>query len=196
MPLFTIIFTVIISVIYILDAFIFVPNGVKRFTKEHLLVGDKSGYIMQALKLSHEKIVHGQIWRLFTASLLHVSLLHIITNAAALLIIGYAVETELGGIKIALCFIVSTIVSGLTMAFIYKFDDGEGASPGIYGLFAVYFLLAIKNKNIIFSAAPWLLMVLAGIFFAVGFFTDRASRREHISGFIGGIIIGAPLIWF
>lgn len=195
MPIFTLTLTAIIVTIYILDTFIFVPKGIKRFTKAHILDGDKSGCIMQALKLSEKKIKKGQVWRLLTGALLHVSISHIVTNAAAILIIGFAVEAELGSIKTAVCFVASCFFSALVMAFLYKFNDGEGASTGIYGLIAVYFLLSIKNRSLLFSSVHPVLIALAGVFFIGGFCTGSINRREHTSGFIGGIIIGVPMLW-
>lgn len=193
--IFTYSFTALIAAIYVLDTFIFVPKDIKRFTKQHILTGDKSGCIMQALKLSATKIRRGQVWRLLTSPLLHVSLAHIAGNAAAMLIIGYAVESSLGSVKTLLCFAVSCFVSALVMAFIYKFDDGEGASTGIYGLIAVYFLLAIQKGNLFFSPVPWYLLAFAAIYFVGGFFSGSVDRREHTSGFAGGIISGCLMIW-
>lgn len=193
--IFTYAFTALILMIYIMDTFIFVPRGVKRLTKQHILIGDKSGYILQTLKLSTTKIRKGQVWRLLTSTLLHVSLGHIAGNAVAILIIGYAVESSLGSIKTFLSFLISSFISALVMTCIYQFDDGEGSSTGIYGLIAVYFLLAIQKGTLLFSPVPWYLLILVGIFFVAGFLTGSVNRREHTSGFIGGIVAGGLMIW-
>lgn len=193
--IFTYTFTVLIIVIYLMDTFIFVPKDVKRLTKQHLITGDKSGYIMQALKLSATKIKRGQVWRLVSSSLLHVSPDHIILNAVAIIIIGYAVESTIGSVKTLLCFLISSLISGLVMTYIYKFDDGEGSSPGIYGLCAVYFLLAIKKGTLFVSPVPWYLLAVAGIFFIAGFFAGSINRREHTSGFFGGLIAGGVILF-
>ncbi|NLA76917.1 MAG: rhomboid family intramembrane serine protease [Clostridiales bacterium] len=193
--IFTYAFTALIIIIYVLDTFVFVTKGVKRLTSQHILDGDKSGHILQALKLSAAKVKRGQVWRLITSALLHVSLSHIAGNAAALLIIGYAVESSLGSVKTLLCFVISSLISALVMTFVYKFDDGEGSSTGIYGLIAVYFLLAVKSGSLLFSPVSPYLLALAGVFFVGGFFSGSVNRREHTSGFIGGIVAGVLMIW-
>ena len=162
MPVFTITFCAIIVIIYILDNFIIIPKTAAVTLKEKLWTGHNKSYINRALHLSETKIKKGQIWRLVSSSLLHIGTWHIISNVTATLIVGYAVESQLGSAKTALCFIGSVLVSGLFMAFVYKLNEGEGASTGIYGLIAVFVMLAVKSSTVFFSPVPTIaLAVLA-----------------------------------
>ena len=43
----------------------------------------------------------------------------------------------------------------LYMAFVFKLHEGEGASPGIYGLIAVFVILAFRSGTVFFSPVPW-----------------------------------------
>lgn len=194
MPIFTIAFCAIILLIYILDNFIIIPKTATVTLKEKLWSGHNKGYINHALHLSEKKIKKGQVWRLASSSLLHIGTWHIISNITATLIVGYAVESQLGSLKTALCFIGSAFISGLYMAFVYKLHEGEGASTGIYGLIAVFVMLAIKNGTVFFSPVPTIALIVLAIYTVGGMFMGKATAWEHISGFAGGLLMGFILI--
>ena len=111
-----------------------------------------------------------------------------------MLIVGYAVETQLGFLKTAICFCVSALVSGLFMAFVYKLQEGVGASTGIYGLIAVFIILAIKNGTVMFSDVPLLALIVLAIYTIGGMVIDKTTAFEHISGFTGGLLFGLILV--
>ncbi|MBR3766716.1 MAG: rhomboid family intramembrane serine protease [Clostridia bacterium] len=193
MPLFTITFCVLIVIIYILDNFLVIPKSTNVTLKEKLLTGHNYGYINHALHLSEKKIKGGQVWRLVSSCLLHVGTVHIISNVTATLIVGYAVESQLGTLKTLICYVVSAFISGLYMTFVYKLHEGEGASTGIYGLIAIFVILAIKNGTVMFSPLPVAALIILLIYTVGGMFMGKATAWEHISGFTGGIIIGLIL---
>lgn len=193
MPIFTLIFCAIIALIYILDNFIIIPKTANVTLKEKLWSGHNKGYINHALHLSEKKIKSGQVWRLVSSSLLHIGTWHIVSNVTATLIVGYAVESQLGTAKTTLCYIVSVLISGLYMAFVYKLHEGEGASTGIYGLIAVFVILAVKNGTVFFSPVPTVALIVLAIYTVGGMLVGKATAFEHISGFVGGLLIGLVL---
>ncbi len=194
MPAFTLLFCAIIILIYILDNFIAIPKTETVTLKEKLWAGHNKGYINHALHLSEKKIKKGQLWRLVSSSLLHIGTWHIISNVTATLIVGYAVESQLGSLKTAICFIGSAFISGLYMAFVYKLQEGEGASTGIYGLIAVFVMLAVKNGTVMFSGLPILPLIILAVYTVGGMLVGKATAFEHISGFAGGLLMGFILI--
>lgn len=194
MPIFTITFCAIILAIYIIDNFIVIPKTETVTLKEKLWTGHNKGYINHALHLSEKKIKKGQVWRLVSSSLLHIGTWHIISNITATLIVGYAVESQLGSLKTALCFIGSAFISGLYMAFVYKLQEGEGASTGIYGLIAVFVMLAVKNGTVLFLDLPILALIVLAVYTVGGMLVGKATAFEHISGFVGGLLMGLILI--
>lgn len=193
MPIFTLIFCAIIVLIYILDNFIIIPKTETVTLKEKLWSGHNKGYINHALHLSEKKIKSGQVWRLVSSSLLHIGTWHIVSNVTATLIVGYAVESQLGTAKTTLCYIVSVLISGLYMAFVYKLHEGEGASTGIYGLIAVFVILAVKNGTVFFSPVPTVALIVLAIYTVGGMLVGKATAFEHISGFVGGLLTGLAL---
>ena len=193
MPIFTITFCTIIFVIYILDNFLAIPKTEKITIKEKLWSGHNKGYINHALHLSEKKIKKGQIWRLVSSSLLHIGTWHIISNITTTLIVGCAVESQLGSLKTALCFIGSVFVSGLYMSFVYRLQEGEGASTGIYGLIAVFVMLAVKSGTVFFSPVPSTALIILAVYTVGGMLVGKATAFEHISGFVGGLLMGLIL---
>ena len=193
-PVFTITFCAIILFIYILDNFIIIPKTETVTLKEKLWSGHNKGYINHALHLSERKIKKGQVWRLVTSSLLHIGAWHIISNITATLIVGYAVESQLGTVKTALCYIGAIFVSGLYMSFVYKLQEGEGASTGIYGLIAVFVMLAIKNGTVFFSPVPAIALIVLAVYTIGGMLVGKATAFEHISGFVGGLLMGLVFV--
>ena len=194
MSVFTIVFCVIIFVVYLLDNFLIIPKTETVTLKEKLWAGHNKGYINHALHLSEKKIKKGQVWRLVSSSLLHIGTWHIVSNITATLIVGYAVEMQLGSVKTALCFVGSVLVSGLYMAFVYKLQEGVGASTGIYGLIAVFIILAIKNGTVMFSDVPLVALIILAIYTIGGMVIDKTTAFEHISGFTGGLLFGLILV--
>jgi rhomboid protease GluP len=194
MPIFTITFCAIIFVIYLLDNFFVISKTETVTLKEKMWVGHNKGYINHALHLSEKKIKKGQVWRLVSSSLLHIGTWHIVSNITATLIVGYAVEMQLGSVKTALCFVGSVLISGLYMAFVYKLQEGVGASTGIYGLIGVFIILAIKNETVMFSDVPLLALIILAIYTIGGMVIDKTTAFEHISGFVGGLFFGFILI--
>jgi len=190
MSVFTIAFCVVVFVIYIFDNFFIIPKTETVTFKEKMWMGHNKGYINRALHLSPKRIKKGEIWRLVSSSLLHIGTWHIVSNITAMLIVGYAVESQLGFLKTAICFIGSVLVSGLFMAFVYKLQEGEGASTGIYGLIAVFLMLAIKNGTLMFSGLPVIALIILAIYTIGGMLVGKATAFEHISGFTGGLLFG------
>ncbi len=190
MPIFTITFCAIIFIIYILDNFLIISKTETVTTKEKLWSGHNKGYINHSLHLSEKKIKSGQVWRLVSSALLHVGTVHIISNITATLIVGWAVESQLGTLKTLACYVGSAFISGLFMAFVYKLHEGEGASTGIYGLIAVFVVLAVKNGTVFFSPVPALALIVLAIYTIGGMFMGKATAWEHISGFTGGLLMG------
>lgn len=195
MPVFTLVFCLVIFAVYIFDTFILIPKTEEVTLKQKWLTGHNKGYINRTLHLSERKIKKGQLWRLVSSSFLHVGTMHIALNLIALLIAGFAVEAQLGAVKTALCFFASVLVSGLFMSFIYKLQEGEGASTGIYGLLAVFILLAVKNSAVLFSDVHPVFLIILALYAISGMFAGKATACEHISGFVGGLLVGIPFVF-
>jgi rhomboid protease GluP len=195
-PVFTLSFCALIIVIYILDSLVLIPKNAGVTLLEKLLTGHNKGYINRALHLSHSKIKRGEVWRLVSSSLLHIGPFHILMNSVSMLIVGWAVESSLGTLRTLICYAGSALISGLFMAFVYKLEEGEGASPGIFGLIAVFIILAVRNGTLLFSGLPVYALVILALYAVSGMISEKATVCEHISGFAGGLLTGLLLTLF
>ncbi len=195
MPVFTISFCAVIIVIFILDNFFLIPKS-DTVTCKEMFFGHNKGYINRALRLSESKIKSGQVWRLVSSALLHIGVPHIVTNTVAMLIVGYAVESKLGAVRTLICYVGAAFISGLFMAFVYKLDEGEGASPGIFGLIAVFVILAVKSCTVMFSGLPVATLIILGIYTVTGIITKKVVICEHLSGFVGGMLTGLLIVCY
>jgi membrane associated rhomboid family serine protease len=82
------------------------------------------------------------------------------------------------------------------MAFVYKLNEGEGASPGIFGLIAVFVILAVKSGTVMFSGLPLFALIILGIYTVTGIITNKTVICEHLSGFVGGLLTGLLIVCF
>ena len=80
------------------------------------------------------------------------------------------------------------------MAFVYKLGEGEGASTGIYGLIAVFVMLAVKNGTAFFSPVPAIALIVLAVYTVGGMLLGKTTAFEHISGFAGGLLMGFILM--
>ncbi|HLY33075.1 MAG TPA: rhomboid family intramembrane serine protease [Jatrophihabitantaceae bacterium] len=125
---------------------------------------------------------HHDYYRLLTAAFLHVSLLHIVSNMIALVVVGPALERLLGPWRFAAVYLLAALGgSALVYAFGQRFTAEVGASGAIFGLFAAALLLVRR--------LPFDPQWLAGIVvlnFVLTFSIHNISKLGHIGGFIAG----------
>src|SRR5207245_10554451 len=67
---------------------------------------------------THSVIFRHQYWRLLTALFLHYGPIHIFFNLFALLLLGPALERQIGGFLFAVCYLVSGIGSSITVVLL------------------------------------------------------------------------------
>jgi membrane associated rhomboid family serine protease len=83
----------------------------------------------------------GQVWRLFTAPLLHASLTHIAGNCVVLLLVGWRLERLIGRAWFAAIFFVSALGGSLGSVLLNaRGPVSVGASGAIMGLLAAAFV--------------------------------------------------------
>ncbi len=174
--------------IFLLDTFWLVPQGVKILTKAHLLDGDKSGALTVRLKLVTSRVKTGEIWRPLTSMFLHAGIPHIAYNLICLITLGCLLEPVIGPWKLLGLFVGAGFVSALCMMALIQIEDGLGASTGIYGLFGVLLVLTVRFPNLLTAITP-LHWVWFAVMVVLGFCMDSVTRLEHFTGMVGGILL-------
>ena len=143
-------------------------------------------------------VAQGQVWRIFTAMFLHLSILHIALNMFSLYFVGSAVEMFYGKGRYLLIYLVGGIVGGIVTYFFAGLGDvSVGASGAIFAAFGALGVFYIVNRRSLGPAANaaignwvfWLLLNLAFSYYDTGI-----SLTDHIGGLIAGIVLGLVLL--
>ncbi len=162
-------------------------------------------------------VLHGQWYRLLTATFVHIGLLHIATNMWCLWNLGILGEPLIGPFgMVAVYFITGIAGNLLSMAwnvvaynltrepYALYVQVGAGASGAVFGIAGILIVL-LSNRRLPF---PWyelrrlrssvvkfalinLVIGLSTMFVNVGIRIDNAA---HIGGFLSGLALGAPLV--
>lgn len=132
----------------------------------------------------------GEWWRLLTASYLHGNLVHIASNAGALMVIGRLVETYDHRMRVPLIYLAA-VIGGSILSTLASVRPAVGASGGVLGLAGYMLVVAGKQPG---GAPAWvrrdmwrILGSTALMGLAAYFFIDNAA---HAGGAITGALLG------
>jgi len=141
-------------------------------------------------------IFRHQYWRLLAALFLHYGPIHIFFNLFALLLLGPALERQIGGFLFAVCYLVSGIGSSITVVLLTKLRLLEpvqlvGASGCVMGVVGTWIGFLLRHRH-----APLARQRLRNIFvivllqLAFDLVTPRVSMSAHLGGLLGGFLLG------
>jgi membrane associated rhomboid family serine protease len=143
-------------------------------------------------------VAQGQVWRIFTAMFLHVSILHIGLNMLSLFFIGSVVEVFYGKWRYLAIYLLSGIIGGIVTYFLVPDNvisaGASGAIFGVFGALGVFYLmnrraLGAYGRSAILNWVFWL-----GLNLVWGFSDTSIGILDHIGGLVAGIIIAFLLI--
>jgi rhomboid protease GluP len=152
-------------------------------------------------------ILHGQWYRLVTATFVHVGLLHISTNMWCLWNLGLLGEPLLGPFGLVAVYLLTGVAGNLlSLAVNVAIRDnavGAGASGAVFGLAGILIVLLSNRrlpipwpelkrlrKSVIWFAAINLLIGGSTLFLPV----IRIDNFAHLGGFLSGLALGVPLV--
>lgn len=146
---------------------------------------------IEAAGLVKPAVWQGQVWRLFTGTLMHVNLMHFWMNFFALLQFTRIIEYTINRAYIPIVFLVSATCGSVFSLLLYPNTTSVGASGGLMGLLGFMTIAAYVDKE---KYPPkFLRHLLEGIGFVallgvVGFAViDNAA---HLGGLCGGLLLG------
>jgi rhomboid protease GluP len=155
-----------------------------------------------------ERILHGQWYRLLTATFVHVGLLHIATNMWCLWNLGLLGEPLLGAYGLAAVYVITGVAGNLlSLCFnviLRDYDSvGAGASGAVFGIAGILIVL-LSNKKLPIPPFELKRLRRSVIQFAVlnlviglgTVFTNiiRIDNFAHVGGFLSGLALGVPLV--
>jgi rhomboid protease GluP len=160
-------------------------------------------------------VLHGQWYRLLTATFVHVGLIHLATNMWCLWNLGMLGEPLVGPFGMVAVYMITGIAGNLlSMAsnvLLYSWTHdrfilqvpGAGASGAVFGIAGILIVL-LSNRRLPF---PWSdlrqlrrrVVQFAAINLVIGLgtmfvnFGIRIDNMAHIGGFVSGLALGVPL---
>ncbi|MBI3745738.1 MAG: rhomboid family intramembrane serine protease [Chloroflexi bacterium] len=146
-----------------------------------------------ALELDKQALAHGELYRLFSVTLVHANLVHLAVNMYALYLLGPLVEGIWGSATFGLFYLL-TAAAASTVSFLASPEPSVGASGAIFGLVGVA-LAGTRIHNPVLdrrarAIVPQLgtIVVINLVFgFAVGGGIDNAA---HLGGLAAGLWLG------
>jgi len=135
---------------------------------------------------------HGEWFRLFTASFLHVGLLHIALNLYFIAIFGSLVERAMGSVRFVVVYLASSAIGAAVGS---GFDPlSAGASTGAFGLIGALGVLQLRFGDRLpigfrLDAPNW--VILIGLNAALPFLYPNISWSGHLGGLVGGALVCA-----
>ena len=154
-------------------------------------------------------ILHGQWYRLLTATFVHVGLIHIASNMWCLWNLGLLGEPLLGPVGLIAVYLITGIAGNLlSLCFNVIVRDGAsvgaGASGAVFGIAGILIVLLSNKKlpippfelnrlrrSVIQFAALNLIIGLGTAVVPVGI---RIDNSAHLGGFLFGLALGVPLV--
>jgi membrane associated rhomboid family serine protease len=128
--------------------------------------------------------LHDQYYRAFTAMFLHANFQHIFFNMLALLIVGPAVEVQLGKARFLTLYLIAGL-GGSVGSYLLSPPNvaGIGASGAIMGVIGAYIVLGLRRHLPIAPVVGLLVLNLA-----IGF-TGNIDWRAHLGGLVTGSVL-------
>ncbi len=158
---------------------------------------DTDERLLVALGKVNERILAGEVWRLVTASFVHLNVLHLFVNASSLAALGPFVERLFGKARFLVIFVLGGAM-GMLASVVWTPPPSLGASAGLFALVGALITTAARSRREMSSTARRLvlrqsstivLLNLALGFILVGFIDNAA----HIGGLVGGLALGLVL---
>lgn len=151
--------------------------------------------LFDTLQLDKPAVARGEVWRLWSVTLLHGSFLHLGFNMYALYLVGPIVERWYGSSRFLLIYLACA-AAGSIGSFVFGGDvPSVGASGAIFGLFGL--LLAAGRIHHPVDRQSRMLVRQLGMLIliniAFGFALPGIDNAAHLGGLAAGLWLGAVL---
>lgn len=131
-----------------------------------------------------------EIWRLFTYSLGHMSVLHLILNLPMIYFLGRPLEKYFGSLNfIAVTIFISLITGILITMFHYGIYPLSGSSSFGSGYLGIYFFFILFYSDKFYKQDYNFLLMIIGSFVISTFVIPDISIVGHIGGFLVGFLV-------
>lgn len=141
-------------------------------------------------------IYRHEYWRLFAALFLHYGPIHIFFNLFALLLLGPALERQIGGLLFFVCYAVSGLGSSITVVLLTRLrllDPVQlvGASGCIMGVVGTWAGFLLRHRHLPLARQRLRnIFVIVLLQLAFDVITPRVSMSAHLGGLVTGFLLG------
>jgi len=156
--------------------------------------------IYNVLQLDKRGVAAGELWRLWTVTLLHdpSNLLHLLFNMYALYLSGPIVERLYGSTMTLVFYLVCALGGSLGSFGFGGAAPSVGASGAIFGLFGIL-LVATRTHNPALDRASRNFVAQLGTILMINIVLGIAASGyidnfAHIGGFVTGALIGVAFV--
>jgi rhomboid protease GluP len=144
-------------------------------------------------------LAQGQYWRLLTSVFLHAGLSHLGSNLLVQILMGNAVERNLGHVRYLALYLLSGI-GGNVISVLYDRAQGVniysvGASGAVFGVMGTLIILILRGRKKLRSGSSLLPRAAFAVFYAVysGFRNPYTDNAAHLGGLLFGMALGTLL---
>jgi membrane associated rhomboid family serine protease len=156
--------------------------------------------IYGTLQLDKVRLAHGEIWRLWSVTLLHdpSNWLHLLFNMYALYLSGPIVERLYGSARMVIFYLICAMGGSLGSFAFGSIAPSVGASGAIFGLFGILLIatrthhpaLDRASRNFIGQLGTILMINIVFGIIAAGYIDNFA----HAGGFVTGALLGIAFV--
>jgi rhomboid protease GluP len=135
---------------------------------------------------------HGEWWRIFTVSLVHLGFAHIFFNLVLLWIVGQILEPGAGPVRFGVIYLVSVAAGSAAALIATPHAVSAGASGGVFGVAAAA-TIVMQRQGVRFwdtGFGPLLVINLV----LDQFVLTNVSIWAHIGGAIGGLLVAEVML--
>jgi membrane associated rhomboid family serine protease len=143
------------------------------------------------------KTLHGQWWRLLTATFLHIGILHLLFNMWAFWEAGLLVERLVGNAGFLALYVISGLAGSLASEFWNPQVVSAGASGAVFGVFGALLGVLLQRRDCVPAQALSKLrnsgIALVGYNLVYGFLRPGINVAAHLGGLAAGFLCGLAL---
>ncbi len=156
-----------------------------------LLSADMDTFLFRNLAQANFLVADGEVYRIFTAALLHGGIMHVFFNMYALYLFGPRLEQQVGSPAFASLYVAAAAAGGMVSYVFGPINQVSiGASGAIFGLFGAWMFVAWKMRGTPGGRAMFnQLGVLLAINLALPLFVGGIDWRAHLGGLGAGVLI-------
>ncbi len=139
----------------------------------------------------------GQWWRLFTATFLHIGVIHLGMNMYVLWDAGRLVERIFGNAGFLVLYVSAGLAGSIASVAWHPFTVSAGASGAVFGVYGgLLGFLVMERRSLpreVLQSFQRSAMVFVGLNLMIGLGAKGIDLAAHVGGFVGGFAGGLVL---